>query len=105
MFTFNSPVASAHQLFGNGFVIDVYFDLYAGESNILISSRADLAVWIRDQAMVMARDISSLLEVGDTEDALMISQTVTELSENLRVLETLDSSYRYIIFHDGRLFK
>lgn len=104
-FTFDSPVASADKLFGTGFLVDVYFDLHAGESNIVIASRDELTKWIRDQAKLMAKDVSGLLELGDTEDAMMISQTVAELTENLRVLEVHDPSYRYVIFHDGRIFK
>ena len=105
MFTFDSPAASADKLFGTGFLTDVYFDLHAGESNILIAARHELVQWIRNQANLMAKDVASMLVQGDTEDAVMVCQTVVELCENLRAVETLDPHIGYIVFHDGRLFK
>jgi hypothetical protein len=105
MFTFDSLAASADKLFGAGFLTDVYFDLHAGESNILIAARYELVQWIRNQAKMMATDVGGLLETGDTETALMVSQTVTELAENLTAIDNLDSNIGYIVFHDGKLFK
>lgn len=105
MFTFDSPAASADKLFGTGFLTDVYFDLHAGESNILIAARHELVQWIRNQANLMAKDVAGMLVREDTEDAVMVCQTVVELCENLQAVETLDPHIRYIVFHDGRLFK
>lgn len=105
MFTFNFRIANADQLFGNGFLTDVYFDLHSNDSNICIATREELTQWIKKQTKAMSKDASDHLMHGDAESALMVYHTVVELLENLTVIEHLDNSIGGIIFNDGRLFK
>lgn len=105
MFTFDTPAAFADKLFGDGFINDVYFDLHAGESNLLIATRDELVRWIRNQGKLMATDVANMLQRGEAQDALMVSQTIVELAENLTAVDNLPAEVGFIVFHDGRLFK
>jgi hypothetical protein len=105
MFTFDSKAAFADKLFG-GFVLDVYFDLHAGEGNVLIATPSEVRKWIENQVKSMTFDISRHLgNAMNGDDVAMLCATCVELGEDLQKLDKLDPSIGFIVFHDGRLLK
>lgn len=105
MVTFDAPVAFADKLFGTGFITDVYFDLHAGDSNLLVVTTKELREWIVTQCKAMAADVVRQLETNGSKDAEILCQTLQELTEHLVILEGIDPEIGGIVFHDGRLFK
>jgi hypothetical protein len=105
MFTFDSNAAFADKLF-SGFLLDVFFDEFSGNGNILIATPAEVKRWIENQVKAMALDISRHLGSAlGGEDITMLCSTCSLLGEDLQKLENLDPSIGFIVFHDGRVLK
>jgi hypothetical protein len=102
MINFEHKAVSADKVF-QGFLLDIYFDEFGGEGNILITTRKELGEWLLRSIRAMATDIATSLD--HPSDFEVIGSTVSELIQDLSALHNLPEDVQLILFNDGRVFK
>lgn len=102
MITFSQKAAFADKVFGS-FLLEVYFDEFAGDGNIMVASRKEVGDWLLKTIRAMATDIGANLD--HPEDFSAIGSAMNELIEDLNKLHNLPEDIELLAFHDGRVFK
>jgi hypothetical protein len=102
MVTFSQKAAFADKVFGS-FLLDVYFDEFSGEGNVMIASRKEVGEYLLNSIRAMATDIGANLEHPD--DFSVVASGMNDLIEDLNKLHNLPEDIEIFVFHDGRVFK